>query len=105
MLIFSSKTLGRVLDKVEQTILEGKRLVAKAEAMLRQVEELNRRHGLSPEALEKYMQDHLSPAEREEVERQVQQALRELREEADRAAESLRTASRPPRKPRLKMTV
>ncbi len=95
----------RILDKVERAIIEGRRLVAKIEAMLQQTEEFNRRYGFGPGELERYMAENLSPAEREAVERQVREAIRELHEEADRAVESLRSTARPTRKHPAKIIV
>ena len=79
--------------------------MAKVDAMLRQVEEFNKQHGLVPGAMERYMQENLSPAERAAVERQVKQAIREVYEEGERAVESMRAASRPLRKFRPKLII
>lgn len=93
------------MDKVERAIIEGRRLAAKVDAMLRQTEEFNRRFGFGPGELEQYMREKLSPAERDAVEQQVREAIRELHEEADRAVESSKTPSRPTRKHPSKIMV
>lgn len=93
------------MDKVEQVILEGRRLVAKADAMLRRAEEFRKECGFDPGELEKLMQQHMTPAEREAVECAVKEAIREVHEEAERASESARPASRSQRKNRPKMIV
>lgn len=95
----------RVLDKVEQVIIEGRRLVAKADAMLRRAEEFSKQCGFEPGALEKFMQQNMTPAEREAVESAVKEAIREVQEEAERIADSNRPSSRPQRKFRPKITV
>lgn len=93
------------MDKVEEVIIAGRRLLAKVDELLRRTEEFNRQNGFEPEALEKYMQENLSPEQREAVEQQVKQALREVQEEAERNAGSFNNVSRPPRKPRPKIIV
>lgn len=93
------------MEKVEEVIIAGRRLLAKVDELLRRTEEFNRQNGFEPEALEKYMQEHLSPAQREAVEHQVKQALREVQAEADRTAGSFNSASRQPRKLRPKLIV
>jgi len=103
--LFSSTKVERVLDKVEQAIIEGRRLVAKIDAMLQQAEEFNQRYGFEPEELKRYMRENLSPAEREAVDRQVKEAIREVHEEAECAVESLKATSRPTRKFRSKIIV
>jgi hypothetical protein len=95
----------RVLDKVEQVILEGRRLVAKADAMLRRAEEFRKECGFDPGELEKLIRQHMTPAERETVECAVKDAIRAVHEEAERAAESARPAPRSQRKNRTKMIV
>ncbi|MCM0044293.1 MAG: hypothetical protein NBV65_06630 [Burkholderiaceae bacterium] len=96
---------GPALDKVEQVIIEGRRLVAKVDAILRRAEEFNRQYGFEPGELEKYMQKRLSPAERAAVERQVQRAVRELQEETERALHTTQTPNRPQRRFRPKTII
>lgn len=103
--MFSSNGVELGLDKVEQVIIDGRRLVAKVDAMLRRTEEFNKQYGFPPGELDKYIRENLSPAEREKMESEVSQALRELHSEADRAVESLRAESRPQRKFRPKTMI
>ncbi len=97
--------LEPALDKVEQVIIEGRRLVAKVDAILRRAEEFNRKYGFEPGELEKYMQERLSSAERAAVEQQVQQAVRELHEEAERALHTTQAPDRPQRRFRPKTII
>ncbi len=76
------------LKKANDAILNARRVINEAEAALRHVAELQRERGITPDAIQEFLNCHLSPAQRMEIDSAVEKSLAMIRAEAEIAVSS-----------------
>ena len=93
-------------DEIERkssiAIAEARRAIENAEAALRYVAEIEKKYGLNRDIIEKYLQKHLTTAQRNEIDAQVKKVVDEIRLNAEQAVSSLKKNPINPRRIRIK---
>ncbi len=82
--------------KSAKAILESRKVVAQAEEALKRTEEYFRERGITPEQMKEYLKRHGNPTIQREIDLMVEQAMRQVQEEAERVVqESQRSTAAP----------
>ena len=89
--------------KSAKAIRESLKVVAQAEQALKKTEDFFRETGISPEQAKRYLETQGDPQIRRETQQMIEQTMREVREDADRAVrEAQRSSPQAPPKRRFR---
>ncbi len=87
-------------DEFEQrsakAIRESMKVVAQAEEALKRTEAYFREKGITPEQMKEYLKSHGNPAIQREIDLMVEQTMRQVQEEAEKAVLESQRAAAPP---------